>query len=75
MRTAHGRQDRLAADERRFTRIRIRGALPRLRGQRSTGVAPIVNPRSFHPGECSPESFRGSGLRLVFILREAPPSS
>jgi hypothetical protein len=27
-----------------------------------------VNPRSFHPGECSPESFRGSGLRFVFFV-------
>ena len=27
------------------------------------------NLRPFHPGECSPESFRGSGLRLVFVSR------
>jgi hypothetical protein len=27
-----------------------------------------VNLRPFHPGECSPESFRGSGLRLLSFL-------
>src|SRR5215469_1986008 len=26
-----------------------------------------LNLRPFHPGACSPESFRGSGLRLVFL--------